>query len=150
VPAGPLGRTRLLEALAFISTEVHKAYKPFYVPSASDANRAKAGATIARRLEFLTANLRGPYLLGSRFTVARKFGVTVPAALTPYFERVMARDAVQRAIAEEGLSESRKVPGRAGAGLTAGGQGAAFSSTGRVKINVAPHGSFFSAHSRPP
>jgi glutathione S-transferase len=70
VPAGPLGRTRLLEALAFISTEVHKAYKPFYVPSASDANRAKAGATIARRLEFLTANLRGPYLLGSRFTVA--------------------------------------------------------------------------------
>src|SRR5690348_3225804 len=28
--AGAMGRTRLLETLAFISTEIHKAFKPFF------------------------------------------------------------------------------------------------------------------------
>jgi glutathione S-transferase len=34
VPDGPLGQVRLLEALAFISTEVHKGFKPFFTPGA--------------------------------------------------------------------------------------------------------------------
>lgn len=29
-PSGPLGRARLLEALAYISTEIHKSFKPFF------------------------------------------------------------------------------------------------------------------------
>lgn len=30
MPAGDLGRFRALEALAYISTELHKGYKPFF------------------------------------------------------------------------------------------------------------------------
>ena len=39
-----LGRTRLLEALTFISTEIHRAFKPFWHAS-SDADRTRAGQT---------------------------------------------------------------------------------------------------------
>jgi len=119
VPAGSLGATRLLEALAFISTEIHKAFKPFYTRDASDAEKARAGTVITRRLEILAAGFTGPYLLGSRFTVADaylfvmltwtcKFGVSVPDVLALYFERVKARDSVRRALAEEGLTEARE------------------------------------------
>src|SRR5688572_27861000 len=33
---GPLGRTRLLEALAYIATEVHKSFKPFFAKGSED------------------------------------------------------------------------------------------------------------------
>ncbi len=42
---GPLGRTRLLEALAYISTELHKSFRPFF-KGAGDAEKAKSGAYI--------------------------------------------------------------------------------------------------------
>ena len=42
-PSGALGRYRLLETLAFISTEIHKSFKPFFTPGAADVDKAKAG-----------------------------------------------------------------------------------------------------------
>src|SRR4051812_23957165 len=39
-PGGPLGRTHLLEWLAFISTEIHKGFKPFFA-GGSDQEKAK-------------------------------------------------------------------------------------------------------------
>ena len=41
-PDGPFGRFRLLEMLAFISTEIHKAFKPFFKPDATEAEKAAA------------------------------------------------------------------------------------------------------------
>ena len=67
---GLLGRTKLLEAMAFISTEIHKAFKPFYNPTATDADKVQAGATIADKLEFIARTFRGPYLLGAHFSTA--------------------------------------------------------------------------------
>ena len=54
------GRERLLETLAFISTEVHKAFKPFFAPDASAAEKAKAGEAIGARLGLLAAGSRAP------------------------------------------------------------------------------------------
>jgi glutathione S-transferase len=113
-PTGPLGHIRLLEALAFISTEVHKGFKPLLAHDARDVDRANAAETISRRLKYIAETLRGPYLFGSRFTVAdaylfvtlrwaTQFGIAIPAPLTRYFQRVTERDSVRKALAEEGL-----------------------------------------------
>jgi glutathione S-transferase len=114
VPAGPLGAIRLLEALAFVSTEIHKGFKPFFTPGASDTDRAKAAAAISGRFAFIAERLGEPYFFGSRFTVAdaylfvtlrwaRQFGVEIPAALSAYHEEIAARRHVRTALAEEGL-----------------------------------------------
>lgn len=113
-PTGPLGQARLLEALAFVSTELHHAFKPF-VSGASDKDKAEASAAITRRFDLIAGKLNGGYLLGPRFAVAdaylfviltwaRKLGVRIPEALGQYFQRMMARGSVRKALAEEGLN----------------------------------------------
>lgn len=112
-PAGATGRTRLLGALAFISTEVHKSFKPFF-SGGSDQEKAKASDLIARRLQYLADTFGGDYVLGD-FTVAdcylfvmlmwsAKFGVTIPDPLPAFVERMKARDAVTTALSVEGLA----------------------------------------------
>ena len=41
-PAGPLGHTHLLEALAYISTEIHKTFKPFFSGAGDDEKTPNA------------------------------------------------------------------------------------------------------------
>jgi glutathione S-transferase len=113
-PAGPLGHIRLLEALAFISTELHKGFGPLFTHGARDADKTNAAQALGKRLDFVAKTLSAPYLLGSHFTVAdaylfvmlrwaNMFHVTVPAALTRYFQRMMERASVRLALTEEGL-----------------------------------------------
>jgi len=112
-PSGPLGHTRLLEALAYISTEIHKGFKPFF-SGAGDEEKAKAGETIRKRLSYLAATMKGDYLFGSGISVAdcylfvmllwaRKNGVDAPAQLAAFRDRMMALPAVQKAMKHEGL-----------------------------------------------
>jgi glutathione S-transferase len=114
VSADALAPSRLLEMLAFISTEVHKSFKPFFNPDASDKEKAAAKQIIAKRLGFLADRLHGGYLLGNDATVAdfylfvmltwaQKNGVDVPTALTAYFEKLKTRPSVRRALEHEGL-----------------------------------------------
>lgn len=114
---GPLGRTRLLEALAYVSTEVHPAYKPFF-HGASDEEKGRARAKIARLYQLLADRMRGDYLFGNRPTVADfylfvtllwagKAGVPVPERLVALRERMLSRPAVQAAMAVEGLTGTR-------------------------------------------
>jgi len=114
-PRGPLGRYRLLETLAFISTEIHKSFKPFFMAGASDADKAKAGETIAGRLGLLAGQMDGPYLFGDdagvadaylyvMLTWAKRNQVAVPDPLGAFFERMNGRPAVQLALRHEGLS----------------------------------------------
>ena len=69
-PAGPFGRYRLLETLAFISTEIHKGFKPLFVPGSTDAEKAKVGDAIAGRLALIAGQVEGPYLFGPAASVA--------------------------------------------------------------------------------
>ena len=113
-PEGALGRTRLLEWLAFISTEIHKSYKPFFA-GAADADKAKAAEQIGLRLSYLAERMKGDYLGGDRPSVAdfylfvmllwaKKFDVPVPAPLAALRERLMTRDSVRAAMTHEGLA----------------------------------------------
>ena len=113
-PSGPLARYRLLETLAFISTEIHKAFKPFFTPNASDADKAKAGEAITKRLGFLAEKVGDGYLFGPDASVADAYlfvmlmwavknGVRTPDPLPSYGERMKSRPAVQLALKHEGL-----------------------------------------------
>jgi glutathione S-transferase len=112
-PSGPLGRTRLIEMLTFISTEIHGAYKPLWHNSGEEAKQ-KARETVAKQLEFAATQMRGNYLFGDKMCVAdcylfvmvrwaERFGIAVPEALLRLQWRMEARPSVQAAIAQEGL-----------------------------------------------
>jgi glutathione S-transferase len=114
-PQGELGRYRLLETLAFISTEIHKAFKPFFAAGASAADKTKAGETIGARLDLLAAQIEGPWLFGADVTVAdaylyvmlswaRKNQLRIPDRLEDVFVRMNARPSVQLALRHEGLA----------------------------------------------
>lgn len=113
-PSGTLARTRLLETLAYISTEVHKSFTPFFTPGATDEAKAEASAMIARRLSFLADRWQGDYLFGADVGVAdaylfvmllwaEKNGVSVPEPLPAFRDRMMTRNAVRTAMTHEGL-----------------------------------------------
>ena len=115
-PGGPLGRTRLIEMLSYLSTELHAAFKPFW-HGASEPEKARAGEAVAKRLEFLENRMLGDYLFGPRFAVAdaylfvmlrwaKGFGLPLSPRLLGYFERVSDREAVRRALAEEAPTEA--------------------------------------------
>ena len=112
-PSGPMGHTHLLEALAFISTEIHKSFKPFFA-GGGDSDKAKAGEMIGKRMGYLADNMKGDYLFGSAVSVAdfylfvmtlwaKKFDVEPPAPLVAFRERMMMLPSVQKAMKHEGL-----------------------------------------------
>jgi glutathione S-transferase len=111
---GELGRTRLLEALAYISTELHRSLRQLWHPG-SDQEMTEARNSIEARFEFLSNSLAGDYLFGENLTVAdcylfvmllwaERFGIEVPKPLVALRERMRARPAVKVALAVEGLS----------------------------------------------
>ena len=113
-PAGALGRTRLLEMLAYISSELHKAYGPLF-RGGTDEEKAAAKEQVAAKLTFIAGQLQGDYLFGGEPTVAdfllfpmlrwaAAMGVDTPPALTALYDRLKQRSAVQKAMAHEGLS----------------------------------------------
>ena len=114
-PKGDLGRYRLLETLAYISTEIHKSFKPFFTPGNPDADKAKAGDVITKRLGLLAERVKdGGFLFGPdagvadaylfvMLTWAKSQSVAIPEAMAAYVERMRERPAVQLALKHEGL-----------------------------------------------
>lgn len=111
--AAPLGRSRVLEALTYISTEIHRAFKPMWHAGA-EAEKVKARQTIARQLHYFADGLTTDYLFGETPSVADfylfvmllwavRFEVTVPEALAQLRDRLAARPAVMAAMRYEGL-----------------------------------------------
>jgi glutathione S-transferase len=115
-PEGRFGHFRLLEMLAFISTEIHKGFKPFFKPDATEAEKRAAAELLAKRFSFLAERMDGDYLFGARFTVAdaylfvmclwaQKNGLTLPQPLPAFVTRMKTRPAVRLALEHEGLVE---------------------------------------------
>jgi glutathione S-transferase len=109
---GALSRTRQLEMLAFISTEIHRAFKPMW-HGGSDTEKRKAANTVERLLEFAAERMHGDFLFGDSLSVAdcylyvmlrwaEKFGVAVPDALLQLQWRMEQRPAVLAALGREG------------------------------------------------
>jgi glutathione S-transferase len=116
-PSGTLARIRLIETLAYISTEIHNNFKPFDRPDAGSNERNGARAIIAERLRLIAATIgEEGYVLGSRFTVADaylfvtlqwavKFDVPLSVKLKNYMSRINRRPAVSQALAREDARE---------------------------------------------
>jgi glutathione S-transferase len=113
-PGGALGRSRLVEALAYIATEVHKAFHPIFDDAASEAEKQAARDLVAAKLRLLAGAARGDYLFGDRPGVADFYlfvmllwasrrGIALADPLPELFGRLLALPSVQRAMADEGL-----------------------------------------------
>jgi glutathione S-transferase len=111
--AGPLGRTRLLEALTFVSTEVHRSFRPLWSIE-DESEKAIIRLAITELLDFFADDLSSDYLFGNQPTVADfylfvmllwsvKFGVGIPPPLVALHDRMLRRPAVQLAMMHEGL-----------------------------------------------
>jgi glutathione S-transferase len=112
-PSGAMGHIHHLQTLAFISTEIHKSFKPFFM-GAGDDEKQKAKDTILKRLGYLSDAMAGDYLFGDQVSAAdcylfvmllwsQKNGIDVPERLSAYRDRMMIRPAVKKAMAHEGL-----------------------------------------------
>lgn len=112
-PKGDMAKTRLLEMLAFISTEVHKQFGRVFKPT-SDAEAQAARDKLNQRFELLSQIMKGEYLFGAEASVAdaylytmllwaKKVGLDVPQRLTDFADRMRARPAVSLALQHEGI-----------------------------------------------
>jgi glutathione S-transferase len=110
--AGTWERYKLQEWLNFITSEVHKAYKPLFNKAASQEAKEGATAILKSRFEWLAGQLaESKYLMGEEFTVADAYLFTVlgwtayvginlgqwPAVKT-YHARIAERPKVQEAL----------------------------------------------------
>lgn len=113
-PAGPLGRSRLIEALAFISTELHRAFKPMW-HGGSTREVVHAAKTVTSLLARLSGGMKRPFLFGEQPSVAdfylfvmllwaQRFDVEVPEPMAELRRRMRERPAVGAAMAAEGLA----------------------------------------------
>jgi glutathione S-transferase len=112
-PTGEQGELRLLEMLAFISTEIHKQFGRVFRPT-SDAEAAAAREKISQRFELIGGLMKGDYLFGQEASVAdaylftmllwaNKVGFKLPQRLAEFAQRMRTRPAVQLALKHEGL-----------------------------------------------
>lgn len=111
-----MARTRLLEWLAFLATELHKSFGPIF-HRGNDSLKAEARETIERWLAYVADQLAGrDFLMGEHFGVAdaylfvilrwsdiAKIPLVNYPVLSAYRARIAARPAVQAAIREERL-----------------------------------------------
>lgn len=117
-PNGTLARYQLQEWLNYVATEVHKNFSPLFNPAATPEMKDLAKQNLARRFDWLTAQLAGrDYLTGGTFTIAdaylavtlgwtRVVGIDLAGGhpeLAAYHRRVMSRPAAQQAQRAEGL-----------------------------------------------
>ncbi|HWE45728.1 MAG TPA: glutathione binding-like protein [Caulobacteraceae bacterium] len=115
-PDGDLGRYRLIEMLTFISTEIHKQFKPFFDPNGDQVAKAKAAEKIGTRFKYLAGRMTDDYLFGDEFSVADGYLFTmltwaknnnldIPERLETFFRTMLARPAVTLALQHEGLGD---------------------------------------------
>jgi len=114
-PQGEHAHSRMLEMLAFISTEIHKQFGRTFFPT-SDAEKDAAFEKIDRRLSYLAERLKSDYLFGLDVTVADAYRYVMlrwavakerplPGPLAAYKARMEARPAVKLALQHEGLDQ---------------------------------------------
>lgn len=118
-PNGTLERTRLQEALNFVSSELHKAFGPFFSGVDLDLDaKQKAEVNVSRRVDHVERSLADgrAYLLGDAFTVVDAYafvvlnwtnfvGISLDGwpKTKAYVARVAVRPASVKAMVTEGL-----------------------------------------------
>lgn len=110
---GNLGRTRLLEVLAFISSELHQGFESLWSHRSAD-EIARAKAALIPRFGFLSESFKGAFLFGEKPTVAdfylfvmllwaERYSLGLEPHLVEYRERLKSRLNTSVAMKAEGL-----------------------------------------------
>ena len=115
---GTLERARLQEHLNFTSTELHKAFEPFFSSSVSDEEKQGAKANVRRKMDHFESIFDDgrKYLLGNKFSVADAYffvvsnwaiptgiGLDKWPGLAEFSTRIAGRESVRDAMRAEGL-----------------------------------------------
>ena len=119
IPAvGTMDRTRMLEQLTFVSSELHKAFGPLFQDTSSEAEQAKAREAVGRKFDIVETVLSDgrQTLVDDQFTIADAYLFVVAnwanftgidllqwPQLAGFVARVAQRPAVQKALSAEGL-----------------------------------------------
>jgi glutathione S-transferase len=117
--AGSMERYRLMEWMAFISTEVHKNFSPLFDPGASSELQQRQTKLLEKRFAYLAEHLGGRSgVMGDKFTAADAYLFTVLRwanvmkidlsrwpALQDYLKRTAERPTVREALKAEGLEK---------------------------------------------
>lgn len=119
MPTSGMVRWRVLETTAFIATELHKGFKPFFNPAASEAERDEARDQLSARFVTMEHGLGArDFIVGDTMSIADaylfvmlrwatgKAGIDLPASLVRYRDRLASRPAVLRALAIDGSDTS--------------------------------------------
>lgn len=111
IPAGDMGRTRQLQMLAFVSTELQKPFvRLFFTEDAGE--KLYLRQSLAKRFDWIRSQLQGDYIFGDRFTASDAFvyvmlrwaetsEVETPRELRELASRAERRDAVRVVLANE-------------------------------------------------
>nr|WP_314468950.1 glutathione binding-like protein [uncultured Novosphingobium sp.] len=108
-----LGRTRLLEVLSLVATEIHKGFKPFW-HGGTEEEKAAASARLQALFQQVESGMVSDYLFGARPTVAdlyvfvmtlwaARFGVEIPERLIALRRRIGEREGVKTTLRSEGM-----------------------------------------------
>ncbi len=117
-PAGEMARYRVKQWLAFISSELHKSFSPFFKPGTPEETKTANREHLSKRLKYVDEQLAGKsFLTGETFTAADAYIWTILGwakfanlDLAPYaniqkfMSIVAARPAVVKSLQEEGLA----------------------------------------------
>lgn len=116
-PAGTFERYKLVEWLAFISTELHKQFGPLFKPDSAEETKTKQKEQLAKRFEYVAGQLQNKQYLTGEFSVAdaylyvmlrwagkMKIDLSRWPALDAYEKRMNARPQVEAALKAEGLA----------------------------------------------
>ena len=114
---GSLERYRLAEWLAFVNSEIHKSFSPFFNPATPDTYKDILRAHLSKRLSYVQGVLElHSFLMGEPFTVADAYLYTVLrwsdkaaldlgqwSAIQRYCQVIAQRPRVTQALKAEGL-----------------------------------------------
>ena len=117
---GTVARAKFNETLGFVSTELHKAYSPYFAEQDMTPERRNAvDSKLVSRLNFIEEKLSDgrPFLTGQDFTAADAYAFVVMnwsnfidhsldnwPNIKSFLSRVAKRPSVQRAFENEGLA----------------------------------------------
>jgi glutathione S-transferase len=111
-----LDHWRALEATAFMATELHGNFRPFFYPDSTAAEKDKAGKMLVTHFATLAGQLgERKFLVGEQMTIADAYlfvmltwaammGIAVSERLVTYAARMKSEPSVAKALAKEGLA----------------------------------------------
>lgn len=111
-----LARWRTLEALAFMTTELHGNFKPLFYPDTPEQHQHHSREMLGKRFVTIADQLGdNAFLVGNSLSIAdtylfvmlmwaKRLEINVPRLFDPYFAHLRGLPSITRALSEEGVA----------------------------------------------